>query len=309
MKEVPFSGPGAEQTVKEFAEKRQKGSGKLGMVRTYRADVQELIAKKKVTRTHVAMAEEERRRAIGESSVWEERKATSVLPLVFAGIFLLVGLSMLFYDLTGRSFTIFPSSSIDRTFVVPGGETRSVKLSQFTRNDLTLQIRSIVRGQKLSQGSYLRLGFFANSGTTTLPLPMRSFFSILEGGAPETLVRSLSGEYEGGLMSAGETKGYLIFTTTYYEGAVVGLLEWEKRMFRNLYPIIDPLRAELLPGAVGGTWKAQTWNGNDLRVFTTEDDRVALVYGWVGKKHLIITGSIQVFSELARKISAPPLAK
>ena len=83
MKEVPFSGADAEQASKEFSQKKPQES-RLSHVRTYRADVEELITKKKVTRTHVAIAEEERRRAIGESSVWEAQKTTSILPLFIA---------------------------------------------------------------------------------------------------------------------------------------------------------------------------------------------------------------------------------
>jgi hypothetical protein len=302
MKEVPFSGPDADKATKEFVEKRGKGSGKLGMVRTYRADVQELITKKKVTRTHVAMAEEERRRAIGESSVWEEQKATSLLPLFIAAAFLLIGVSILLYDLTGKSISIFEDTGPKQVFVIPDGQTQVVKLSKFTRDELTVKLRMLVREKKLPQGAHLRVGYRASSGTSTLMLPLQSFFLTLEGAVPDTLTRSLGGAYEGGIISAGETKGYLLFTTTYYENSVVGLLSWEKRMFKDLYPVIDPLRAELLPTATEGTWKAQTWDGNDLRVFTTTDERVALVYGWVSKEHLIITGSIQSFTELARGI-------
>ncbi len=307
MKEVPFDGKEAEKASKDFA-KQKSEKGKLSTIRTYRADVEELITKKKITRTHVAIAEEERRRALGESSVWEERKATSILPLLIACVFLLLGVSILFYDLTGRSIPVFSFSTPSQSFLIPGEKTHLMGLTRYTRDELTRETRTLVRGQKLAQGERLRIGFRARTGTSSLALPLKNFLLTLEGSIPNALERSLSPLYEGGLMSAGETKGYLVFTTTYYENSVVGLLSWEKQMMRDLYPIIDPLRAELLPSATVGTWRAQTWNGYDLRVFTTTDGRVALVYGWVDRKTLIVTGSIQIFTELARMIDTPPVS-
>jgi hypothetical protein len=305
MKEVPFSGADAQKASDAFLNRKKATESRLSSVRTYRADVQELITKKKVTRTHVAIAEEERRRAIGESSVWEEQKATSVLPLIIAGLFILIGTSVIFYDLAGKSFPILQREIPMQPFLVSGENTRVVGLSLFTRDELAKEIRGIVRKEKLAQGTHLRMSFRAQKDTNSLPVPIKTFLLSLEGTVPDALSRSLSTNYEGGLMSAGETKGYLVFTTTYYENSVVGLLSWEKYMMRDLYPVIDPLRAELLPTPTEGTWRAQTWNGYDLRVFTTTDGRVALVYGWINKKTLIITGSLQVFSELTRLINLP----
>ena len=302
MKEVPFEGKSAEKGSKDFTDRKKQQSGKLSTVRTYRADVEELLTKKKITRTHIAIAEEERRRAIGESALWEEQKASSILPLIIAAVFLLVGVGILLYDLVGKNVPIVSRNMTPGTFLVPGDKSQILGLTQYTRDELTKGIRTIVRGQKLAQGDHIRIGFRAQTDTDSLPLPLKTFLLTLEGSVPDTFSRSLTPEYEGGLMSAGETKGYLIFTTSYYENTAVGLLSWERQMMRDLYPIIDPLRAELLPDATEGMWRAQTWDGNDLRVFTTTDGRVALVYGWVKKKTLIIAGSIQVFTELARSM-------
>jgi hypothetical protein len=302
MKEVPFSGSTAEKASEDFSKKKTAES-RLSHVRTYRGDVEELITKKKVTRTHVAIAEEERRRAIGESSVWEERKAASILPLLFAGLFLLVGLSVLLYDLGGKSaLSSFFTKPVDHAFAVHGENAREVGLFSYTRDELTRSIRTIAREEKLAQGEHLRIAFRARTGTSSLPLPVRNLFLTLESSPPDALLRSLAPVYEGGLLSAGETKGYLVFTTTYYENSVVGLLSWEKEMSRDLYPVIDPLRAEIILEPAAGTWRAEVWKGYDLRVFTTEDSRVALVYGWIDKKTLIITGSVQVFTEVAKML-------
>jgi len=306
MKEVPFEGKGVDKASKDFSDQKKKEGGRLSAVRTYRADVEGLISKKNITRTHIAMAEEERRRAIGESAVWEQQTTSSVLPLLLAGMFLLVGVSILLYDLSGKSISIFSGGGPTQTFLVSAEKTQIIGLTQYTRAELTKEVRDIVRGQKLAQGDRIRIGFRAQTGTSSLSLPLKNFFLTLEGSVPDAFSRSLKPLYEGGLMSAGETKGYLVFTTEYYENTVVGLLSWEKQMMRDLYPLIDPLRAELLPSATEGTWKAQTWNGYDLRVFTTTDGRVALVYGWVDRKTLIITGGIQIFTELARSITPPP---
>ena len=298
MKEVPFSGEVTKKTPDDPSKK--KGSDRVKHVRTYRDDVAELITKKKVTRTHVAIAEEERRRALGESSVWEAQKPTSMAPLFVAGIFLLVGVSILFYDIAGKSIPLFQGPKETQPFLVSGEKTHMIGLSTFTRDALAQEVRTVARGEKLEQGDHVRIGYRARTGTTSLALPLRTFFSALNATIPDVLQRSLSPAYEGGLMSAGETKGYLVFTSTYYENSAVGILSWEKRMVQDLYPIVDPLRAELIPSPSEGSWVAQTWSGYDLRVFTTTDGRVALVYGWLDRKTLIITGSIQTFSEITR---------
>jgi len=308
MKEVPFSGADAQKASEDFSNRKNAGESRLRSVRTYRADVQELISKKKVTRTHVAIAEEERRRAIGESSVWEEQKTTSVLPLLIAGVFLLTGTGILFYDLAGQYFPALQRSIPTQPFVVPGEKSGVVGLSLYTREELVRGIQSVARKEKLAQGEHLRLSFRAQKDTASLPVPIKTFLLTLEGNIPDAFSRSLSSAYEGGLLSAGEMKGYLLFSTTYYENSVVGLLSWEKTLMRDLYPVIDPLRAELIPTPADGEWRSQSWNGYDLRVFTSNDGRVALVYGWIDKKNLIMTGSIQVFSELTRLVNNPPKA-
>jgi hypothetical protein len=301
MKEVPFSGEEARKASEAF-QKKKDGEGHLSHVRTYRADVQELIAKKQITRTHVAIAEEERRRALGESAVWVEEKQATLIPLYIAGLLLLLGLGVLLYELAG---TYFPSINKERAvqeFTVQGEESRTVFLSQFTRQELVNGIRVVARKEKIAQGKIIRMGFVAKTGTTTLPLPRKTFFQSIEGTIPDILSRSLSGDYEGGLVNVGETKGYYIFHTTYYENSVVGLLDWEKNLPYDLYPFVDPLRAEIVTAPEDGSWRAELWKGYDLRVFTTGNGRVGLVYGWINKKTLVIAGNIQAFMQIVSHI-------
>jgi hypothetical protein len=298
MKEVSFSPP--EKKGEADDKKKTSGSARAKLIRTYRADVERLITTKKITRTHVAIAEEERRRALGQSAIWESPKPGTIFPAILAGIFLLVGVSILFYDLAGMSVPeFFPPKGEAHLFVIEGEKSEYIGLSRYTKDELIRAIRTLAREEKLSQGTHVRIAFRARTGTTTLPLPYQNLFKTLEAEPPDTFLRSIKPAYEGGLISAGETKGYLVFTTTYYENTVVGLLDWEPRMAHEFYPIVDPLRAEFGPLSEGA-WRTQTWGDHDLRVFETPDGRVAFVYGWIDRKILIMTGNIQAWSELSR---------
>ncbi len=294
MKEIHYEGPPAEKESEEW-EKKKKVLGKLATVRTFRADVQELIQEKKVTKTSIALAEAGRREARGETRFPSESDDTHLGRIIFILVLVLAfGLGVGGYAL----FNTHLSSLL--------GKQSSTSTPTATTEDLRVNLANSPREQALAD---ISIAF----GKTYLPTgerrtiiflttdeqqgehrvtPIEFFSALQEIPAPEALTISLDSTLTYQVYSSSTLSGIIVLRSRAYANTFAALLEWEPRMANQFIPILNPLYSKKrIKELRNRPFKDGQILGVAVRELSDLDGISVLAYGFIDKKTLIIAGT------------------
>ena len=85
MKEISYNGPEFDKEESDWSAKKERSTGSHAAptVRTFRADVEDLIQEKGMTKAQIAMAEADRRERRGQRRVLKEEASTHLGATIF----------------------------------------------------------------------------------------------------------------------------------------------------------------------------------------------------------------------------------
>lgn len=134
------------------------------------------------------------------------------------------------------------------------------------------------------------------SGEPETKVESVDFLSSLDTNAEAQFIRSLEGPYMFGYYreAEGSVTPFIIFTTTYFSAAFAGMLQWEASMQSDLAPWF---------GSGGGEFEDRVIRNKDARVLAGEGG-VTLLYAFLDRSTILITGSEAALGEIVTRISA-----
>lgn len=309
MKEIEYNGPAFKSKEERLSQKnvRSKGSAKAPTVRTFRADVEELIQKKGTTKTQIVMAEAARREERGEHRVLHKEDTSHLGRIIF--------LLMLILAFTlGLGAYIFIGTNISLPFI----SQTSVEEKQVTTDTINILITDSPREQILAD---LSITF----GKTSLPQDQTRevSFKIKEAdeklrsattkeilGAlslqtpPDELLQSLSDIPFYGIYSKDKLTGYIQISSRSYPNTFSGMLLWEPNMFQDLTPVLNPwYDRRNIKDLRDRIFKDEHLGTIDARVLRDVEGETVLAYTFVNKKILLITNSTDTLLALTAKLN------
>lgn len=309
MKEIEYNGPAFKSKEERLSQKnvRSKGSAKAPTVRTFRADVEELIQKKGTTKTQIVMAEAARREERGEHRVLHKEDTSHLGRIIF--------LLMLILAFTlGLGAYIFIGTNISLPFI----SQTSVEEKQVTTDTINILITDSPREQILAD---LSITF----GKTSLPQDQTRevSFKIKEAdeklrsattkellGAlslqtpPDELLQSLSDIPFYGIYSKDKLTGYIQISSRSYPNTFSGMLLWEPNMFQDLTPVLNPwYDRRNIKDLRDRIFKDEHLGTIDARVLRDVEGETVLAYTFVNKKILLITNSTDILLALTAKLN------
>ena len=128
------------------------------------------------------------------------------------------------------------------------------------------------------------------------------FFSLLEMSPPNDFIQSLDGRFMLAVFQdgTGQTSPVLIFKIKSYEKAFAGMIEWEKKIFKDIGDVF------IVNGDGGDNFfKDIELNNKDLRVLENDEKDVILVYSFINREFLAIGSSVSALEEIFRRFSLP----
>lgn len=189
------------------------------------------------------------------------------------------------------------------------------------------EVKTLLRNSNIAANTNIGL---------TLDIDIKSLFLKLRYAGPDSLLRSLADDYVFGLFSDKERtfEPYILLRINSYDLAFAGILEWEPYMPGDLKGIFA--REQLLAtstvattttntatttiasstqsqqrtaptvaivrSAVDKKFTDQVIKNIDARVYVDEDIHMTLVYGFINKEYLLITGGVDSFIDIRNKI-------
>lgn len=310
MKEIAYKGVALQKEEEEWHKKKERsqGSATAPTIRTYNADVEEVLRERKTTKTDIIMAEAAKRESAGEARFpAADGTSDEGSHLSVGKVILILGLLLAFiggigaYVLLGlgtESVDNGPSPIADQPRPSPvGGVAKSsakIVLSSSPRAQIMADITIAFQNTSLLPGEYRAVDFAINTpGVDEHTANTNEFLSAVLYQRPrEALLRSLESDYSYRIYGGMTPAGVLTFTSKQYELTFSEMLAWEPNLPDDLAPILNPASVAILAQArYGAEWSDAIISGVDARVFTTQGGSTLLSYTIIGKDRLIIAGS------------------
>ncbi len=292
----------SEETIAEIKKKPTTTSA----LRTFKGDMAHAI-EKGASQASIALAEEERRRAMGASI---PDKTPSSAPRIIMGtatvLLIVAGIGVLGYTFIVPYFT-GPAEIISvapvRSLII-AEETRSVDMSGM-KSAQVLATLSTVIGENSSSTEMLHIYFTTKETGTSTPLRVTAptWQRAVLPRMPVVLMRTLEPEFMYGVLRGTNPSGFIILSVDSPSTALSGMLAWEKTIASDLLPVITGSDNATLTGF---TFQDRVLRNLDTRILLGENGDPLLLYSVLsGKKYIIITRDPSTFDELITRLATP----
>lgn len=296
--------------------KIQTNEEDIKVLRTYSSDMADIIRNNEASVIKIALAEKEKK---DKEKVLEQAEGTktSKTLFVFGGIILIIGAIVGSYFLFQKKkelTTPVPLVSNLDTFI-----SYDSNLYLDVTNATSVSDLSEILKKEQTTNSGLIKALFLTKKVNNVPqlLTSQNFLSLIKSSAPGTLIRTLSDKYLLGkytspnsISNKDKTFVFLIFQTTNYNQTYASMLEWEKTMLKDLFPIFNLNLPDMNNSIFEKPWQDIIINNRDARVLYGENNEAILYYVFVNKNNLIISNNIEAMKEIISRIiikNAKPL--
>ena len=308
MKEIEYEKPDFEKRADEW-QKKKKPPPHLATVRTFRADVQELIKEKGTTKTDVAMAEAARRESRGETRFPVEEEGSHLGRIILILLFILAfGLGVGGYALFDNHIGSLFGNTATSTPPTPTTDDIEVDIANSPREQVLADISIGFGKTMLPTGARRSIVFVTkDEGGDTRTATKEEFFTAIGNQkVPATLLTSLDAQFSYQVYSGSTLSGIIILGSRSYANTFAALLDWEPDMADALIPALDPFyNRKSIRELQGRKWKDEQYDGVSIRSLYDVDGIPVLSYALINKRTLVIAGKTDgIHSVIAEKTAA-----
>lgn len=293
MKEIEYTKPESSVEENTWLQKK-KPIGAIPTVRTFRADVQELIKEKGTTKTDIALAEADRREARGEKRFPVEDESHLGRTILVLLLVLAFGLGVGGYALVGTRLNSFlGNNAATSTQPTPTIEDIEVNITDSPQEQVLADI-SIAFGKTfLPTGDRRTIVFVKKDGNGGMRGATKEefFASISSKKVPNTLLVSLDNQFSYQVYSTSTLAGIITLGSRSYPNTFASLLDWEPEMAETLIPALNPFyNRKSIRDLYDRKFKDEQYAGVAIRTLYDLDGDSVLSYGFVDKHTLVIAG-------------------
>ncbi|HEY1037071.1 MAG TPA: hypothetical protein VGE62_00650, partial [Candidatus Paceibacterota bacterium] len=203
-------------------------------IRTYQADIADAIKNDNVSMIKIAMSEKNRqdKRTAFDQTVIGSRNISNTTIIAGLAVLVLLVVSGIGAYLIFRSDSLEPVVSQNQPVSAPIVYTEGqIPISIDGRDNDDIE-RLVVREREaeFQYGDLKSLILTTGTGTSTRAATTEEFFAVTASRVSGSLVRALSPNFLLGIYAYSPQETFLVFNTTFYDGAFAGMLEWESSM-------------------------------------------------------------------------------
>lgn len=242
----------------------------------------------------------------------EESRATSKrnLPLILISVvFALVGIGALgggaLYFIHKRSAQK-PVEPIAVSSIIFAETAKEIPIDELSPDSLARRIGAEVSSARLRLDTIENVYFTKQVGDSpnyiTARISTQEFFQALGSVIPDTLLRSFDSDFMFGIHAFNGNEPFIIFKTDFFENSFAGMLKWEERMGRELFPLFGSPVTDALSDK---KFQDIVVRNRDLRALLNENGDIILLYTFYDRSTLIITQKISTLDEIVARLTRP----
>lgn len=300
--------------------KIKKSNSFIKPLRTYKSDIADVLAKGKTSLVGIVSAEHKKRiEKLKKEPTPEKGKETHIIKNI-----LITVLSIILIVLGAGSVTYFylKKEKVDEVFI----QEKNPALI-FSENHKILDITNLSKRKLMNTLVNARDGTSGMLNTITnyiiaeeieidgvkdkTLVSAEDFLRTLEVHVPSSFLRALEPEFMFGVHVFDGNVPFFIFKVESYENAFAGMLDWEKTMETDLFPLFES-ETTIADRDSEGTTTLQIKIGfrdviirnKDTRVLENNMGRTIFLYSFLDRKTIVIAIDKDSFTEILTRIAS-----
>lgn len=292
-----------------------KTSTTLKPIRTYKNDLAEVMINKKTSIVSIAAAENKRRTQSIDLIRDKQEKESYFRKfgiIILSVVLIIVGGGSAFYFYLGSGVEpVEPNVKIvsiifsdnDEEFEITGLSKRQIlnKLN-ILKDEASMALGNI-------KNIFITESFIGEEGIEKkFIVSTKDFLDVIGIHAPPSFLRSLDQQFMIGVHTFDGNQPFIILRTNSYENAFAGMLEWEKEIKDDLFPLFGNTDILIPAGKTALTpasfFSDMVIKNQDIRALKNSDGKIEIMYAFIGQNTIIITTNEHTFTEIVTRITA-----
>ncbi|MFA6446066.1 MAG: hypothetical protein WCW14_02335 [Candidatus Paceibacterota bacterium] len=303
--------PNVEQGVVSFGPGvSEQNATHLGILRTYKGDIEDAIKTTGASALSVAVAENNRR-IIQEANTKKENETPKRWNRALVGISIIIILVTIII-ISAIIYISKPTPTTEtQQIVVPSlisaDSQKEINVTKTDFSHLMRTLRDQVDKDAIRLGTIEQIYITEGSSTTKKLLSSNSLVTGLGLHTGDSLIRSLDASFMFGIYSFNQNQPFLIFKTRSYETAFSGMLSWERSLPNDLQ-ILFGIPNEIV-SAIGNSnsgiakFEDVVIRNKDVRVLKDKNGKIFMMYSIPDNETIIITTDEYTLKEILSRLS------
>lgn len=222
--------------------KENKETKKVGIgIRTYAADIADIMRKEKGSVIKIALAEQERRQAYKES---KDPTSTKNLIVILLGVmFIVAGILIFVYTIMNRETPVPVVAPVGSPSLIYSENQTQTDITNLTRGNLFNTIHSTSKASFAENETITNMIITNQTSIGRSIVSVNILFNKLGIKVPESVINTLTGQFMLGVYKV-EDEGnlFLIFKVRDFNQSFSAMKDWEVSMINDLVRLfqIDP---------------------------------------------------------------------
>ena len=282
----------------------------VGVMHTYKDDLQGVVRKKKVSMVKIAAMEAEKEKIVEVEKQEVEKSYTIAiisLVLILLGVLSIGGV---YFARVFNDTKQVQIQKIDALFFVENRQRYDI--TNRTSRDLKIDLLRIRNNSRASLGSIEQILLTkevvdpATEKKFNKEITAVEFLDSLGTHTSSEFKRALSDKFFVGLNVIDAYVPVLVLKVEAYGSAFTGMLEWEKNIEADLYPFFNMVFEGEKNATASGTnvFTDVVLENHDVRLLRDSKDRIRMVYSFLDRETIVITGSPHTLLEVRDRLRA-----
>lgn len=284
---------------KEVPQTRKVGVG----IRTYAADIADIMRREKGSVIKIALAEQERRRAYQEKR--DPTSTRNIIVILLGIIFIVSGIMIFVYSIMNRSAPI--PATLNQT-VLPGliyteNQTQT-DITNMSRGNLFNTIHEMVRAPFAEIGTITNIAMISQTSVGRSATTAQNFFSKLGIAAPGRVTNTFTGAFMlGSHKQTSDGNLFLMIKIKDYNESFSAMREWEISMVSDLVRLFQIDSRNFAGNIFLKNFQNAVLFNKDARSVYDDDGVLVLTYVYADRNTVIITTNSGTVGEVVKRMN------
>jgi len=278
---------------------KKVGSG----IRTYSADIADIMRREKGSVIKIALAEQERRNAYKEKR--DPTSTKNLLVVLFGVIFIVAGILIFVSSFMNRNSPIPVVVPITSPSLVYSENQTQTDITNLTRGNFYSSIHSTVAADFAEEKTITNMFITNQSSAGKSLLSANIFFNKLGIVLPDEVSKSLTGQFMlGSYKLDGKGNMFMILKVKDFNQSFIAMKDWEVSMVNDLVRLFQVDAKSYAGDIFLGRFKDGVTFNKESRNLYDDDGALVFSYIYLDRNTILMTNHTPSVDEIIKRINS-----
>ncbi len=289
---------------RESAQEENQPINKVGPgIRTYSADIADIMRREKGSIIKIALAEQERRKSHKESK--DPTSTRNLIILLFGVTFIVAGILIFVYTIINKDTSIVVVTPLGAPSLIYTENQTQIDMTNQTRGNFYNDIHTKSNASYIPNDTITNLFLVSNTPAGNVQATASMFFNKLGIRVPDSLLSVLTGQFMLGVYKKDDTNNiFLILKTKGFNETFPAMKEWEISMANDLVRLFRVDSQSFDGNIFNRDFESTVLFNKQARNLYDASGKLVFSYVYLDNNTIIITTNNSLVEEVIKRINS-----